>query len=89
MLESDYTVATLAVAALISGVIGAAVAQAKRASTWQGFCWGFVLGPIGWLIAAIALQALPPKPDRAAEVAAKMARARALAAANAAAPKAE
>ncbi len=69
-----------AIAIVVCGVIGAAVAQMKQGSLWQGFCWGFVLGPIGWIIVAVAFKPAPaPASPNEDDIAAKMYRARELA----------
>lgn len=44
------------IALVVSGIIGAAIAQHKHASLWLGFCWGFLLGPIGWIVGALVLK---------------------------------
>lgn len=72
-----------AAACVISGIIGGAVAQTKKAPIWPGFCWGFVLGPIGWIIAAIVLQPEPPAAvvvPKQVSIAEKMLKARTIAA---------
>lgn len=38
----------------VLGGIGALIAQAKGGSAWVGFALGFFLGPIGWIISALA-----------------------------------
>lgn len=38
--------------AIISGCIGAAIAD-RKLNAVAGFWWGFLLGPIGWIIAAL------------------------------------
>jgi hypothetical protein len=83
-MDDEYgTYVTIAIL-MINGLIGAAVARAKRARPFSGFAWGIVLGPIGWIIAAIVLQpdpTIPEKPRKLspAEIEAKMVRAREMA----------
>lgn len=38
---------------LINGGIGAAIG-ANKGSAAHGFCWGILLGPVGWLVAALS-----------------------------------
>lgn len=79
----DISLVAFVAYVVIGGAVGAAVASSKRASIRQGFCWGFVLGPLGWLIAALVLQPLDAEsamPKSASDHAEKIARARALAA---------
>lgn len=44
------------VLAVVGGLIGSVVARAKHAPTQLGFLWGFFLGPLGWIIAALVLK---------------------------------
>jgi hypothetical protein len=39
--------------ALIGGLVGTFVAQAKGRSVGEGFLWGALLGPIGWIIVGL------------------------------------
>ena len=38
------------------GLVGAIIGKSKRSSVNAGFLWGFFLGPIGWIIAALVLR---------------------------------
>ena len=38
------------VAMIIGGCIGFVIAEDNDLTKWQGFRWGFFLGPLGWLI---------------------------------------
>lgn len=46
------TMGTILFAAAVGGGIGALIGSAKG-NTKAGFWWGFLLGPIGWIIMAV------------------------------------
>ena len=46
------TVIIWTLTAVIAGAIGAMVGQ-RRGRQYAGFWWGFLLGPLGWLIVAL------------------------------------
>lgn len=52
---------------LFMGLVGAAIANVRSGETFGGFLMGFVLGPLGWLIAALK----GPDPKRADRMEAK------------------
>ena len=52
---------------LLLGGIGAAIGQ-KKGRTGAGFLWGFLLGPIGWLVIGLGPSLLPKCPECGGEI---------------------